>query len=235
MSKEKFLLLSLKEEKAKKIANAISNPSCRQILDYMAEKDDVTETQIAKELNLPISTVHYNLQNLIKAGIIKAEEYHYSQKGREVNHYKLANRYIIIAPKTTYGIKEKLKTILPVVLLTALGAGFIQIFSKYFVRGGFTKQLTTVKETVVREAIVGAEKAVDKSVTIAGEVATAATGEAVPLAAPEILENVTNITSTTTTTSIPPSPLANITLWFVIGAVFAIALYMIISRIRKQE
>ena len=107
MSKKSFLLVSLKEDKAKELAQVISNDTCRKILDHLAEKEDATETEIATTLQLPISTVHYNLHHLMKAGIVNVEEFHYSEKGKEVNHYKLANKYIIIAPRTTYGIKEK--------------------------------------------------------------------------------------------------------------------------------
>lgn len=126
--KEKFLLVSLSESKAKKLAQVVSNETCRKILDYLAEKE-ATESQLANELAIPISTVHYNLQQLEEAGLVTAEEFHYSEKGREVDHYKLANKYIIIAPKSTYGIKEKLKSILPVALIVAAGAGLIQLFS----------------------------------------------------------------------------------------------------------
>lgn len=115
----KFLLVSLSDNEAKKLAQIVSNDTCRKILDYLTEKTHATESQIAKELTLPISTVHYNLQQLQKGRLVSVEEFHYSEKGKEVNHYKLANKYIIIAPKSTYGIKEKLKTILPVAGLTA--------------------------------------------------------------------------------------------------------------------
>ncbi len=82
-------------------------------------------------MSIPISTVHYNLQQLTDAGLVSAEEFHYSKKGKEVMHYKLANKYIIIAPKKTYGIKERLKSILPVALIVAGTAGIIELLSKY--------------------------------------------------------------------------------------------------------
>src|SRR3989338_6711280 len=138
MAKQSFLLVSLKEEKARELAQVISNDSCRRILDYLSEREDSTESELAQKLNVPISTVHYNLQHLMKAGIVTVEEFHYSEKGKEVNHYKLANKYIIIAPKTTYGIKEKLKAIFPVSLLALIGAGFIQLYTKYFKPQTFT-------------------------------------------------------------------------------------------------
>ncbi|MBN4049030.1 helix-turn-helix transcriptional regulator [archaeon AH-315-M20] len=222
MPKEKFVLVSLKESKAKQLAQIISNESCRKILDYLAD-NEATESELAKKLNLPISTVHYNLQNLSESGLIIAEEFHYSEKGKEVYHYKLANKYIIIAPKTTFGIKEKLKTILPVTLLIAAGAGFIQIFSKYFLGQGVAKQLAAAPST--REAIMEVEKTATADLL----------EEAAPLAAkaPEIAQNLTEVA--TSTTFIPASPFSNIALWFLIGAVFAVVLYLIISKIVEKE
>ena len=129
MAKEKFLLVSLSDEKTKHLAQVMSNDTARKILDYLADKE-ATESELAEKLEAPISTIHYNLQQLQKGGLVIAEEYHYSKKGKEINHYKLANKYIIIAPKSTYGIKEKLKSILPVAVIMAAGAGFLNWFSR---------------------------------------------------------------------------------------------------------
>ena len=87
MAKEKFLLLSLSESKTKELAQAVSNDTCRKILDYLADKE-ASESELASKLDIPISTVHYNLQQLQKGGLVVVEEYHYSEKGKEVNHYK---------------------------------------------------------------------------------------------------------------------------------------------------
>src|SRR3990167_9878441 len=134
MTNKNFLLLSLEDSKTKKIANVVSNESCRKILDYLAKKE-ATESELAEKMQMPISTIHYNLQQLMETGLIITEEFHYSEKGKEVLHYKLANKYIIISPKGTYGLKEKLKGILPTALITLGTAGIIQLFSKYFSKG----------------------------------------------------------------------------------------------------
>jgi len=68
--------------------------------------------------------VHYNLSQLVKAGVVAVEEFHYSEKGKEVNHYKLANKYIIIAPRKVSGLRQKLRGILPVAIAT-LGIGVV--------------------------------------------------------------------------------------------------------------
>ncbi|MBI2102658.1 helix-turn-helix transcriptional regulator [Candidatus Woesearchaeota archaeon] len=118
MAKNNFLLVDLNESKTKKLAETITSDTSRMILNYLTEKEGV-ESIIAKDLNLPLPTVHYHLQKLQEAGLVTVEEFHYSQKGREVNHYKLANKYIIIAPKKVTGLRQKLRGILPVGLIIA--------------------------------------------------------------------------------------------------------------------
>jgi DNA-binding transcriptional ArsR family regulator len=130
MAKESFVLVSLKEDKARKLTKVLNNESCRKILEYLTSKE-ATETELSGKLSIPISTVHYNLKHLVDAGLVIAEEFHYSSKGREVNHYKLASKYIIIAPTSTFGIKERLKSALPVALLVGATAFAVQLF-----RGG---------------------------------------------------------------------------------------------------
>jgi len=140
MAKSNFLLVDLNEPKTKKLAETITSDTSRKILNHLAEKEE-TEANIAKMLNLPISTVHYHLQKLQEAHLITAEEFHYSQKGREVLHYKLANKYIIIAPKHVSGLKEKLKGILPAAL-AALGiSAVIRLVQT-------ASQVITVRETM---------------------------------------------------------------------------------------
>ncbi len=219
MAKQSFLLVSLKEDKAKQLANVISNESCRKILDYLAEKKDATESEVAKALGLPISTVHYNLQHLMKAGIISVEEFHYSEKGKEVNHYKLANKYIIIAPKTTYGIKEKLKSILPVSLLALIGAGFIQIYTKYFTPAArVMKSTPAVMEAAVKEVPI-VEQVGQGAVM---EAAVDEGAKAIVERAPEVVVEVSKVE-------------ANLALWFLFGCIFVIVLIVVFELIRSKR
>lgn len=199
MANKNFLLLSMEDDKIKKISNVISNESCRKILDYLSNKE-ATETELAEKLQIPISTVHYNLQQLIGTGLISADEYHYSQKGKEVNHYRLANKYIIIAPKKTFGIKEKLKNILPVALIAA-GAGFIvQFLSKYY------------QETPAQMA--------QKAMSAAAPESGAAMTQAADIVAKPITQPIIH---------------NYIGLWFLAGALFALAAYLIVSHYRGRD
>jgi DNA-binding transcriptional ArsR family regulator len=228
MAKEKFLLVSLNESKTKELAQAISNESCRKILDYLAEREDATETDIASKLNIPISTVHYNIHQLQRGGLVNAEEFHYSQKGREVIHYKLANKYIIIAPKSTYGIKEKLKNIIPVALIIGAGAAIFKLFSGIFTRTTFGT-MSEVKSAV-------AEKVSDQLLTTtANKVAEASPALAASPA--DVVSNITPAASNIATQAIQsaPSIWQSTLFWFVIGAASAVALYLIVEGIRNRK
>ena len=213
MAQKNLILLSLEDDKIKKIANVVSNDSCRKILDYLSTKE-ATESELAEALQIPISTVHYNLQQLMDSGLLSAEEFHYSKKGREVNHYKLANKYIIIAPKKTktLGLKQKLKSILPVALIAAGAAGLIQ-FTTYFLK----------RTDLMMAKPAGAERTFEAAKIVADEAAEMAVEEA-PVAAAQAAEM-----------AVQAAPLwQNIALWFLIGALFALAVYSIWSFFKKN-
>ena len=123
-----FLLVSLEEKKAKKIAEVLNNSTSRKIIDHLAKKDS-TESEISKDMDIPISTVHYNLKLLQEAGLVTVEEFHYSQRGKEVNHYSLANKYIIIAPKSEdLSFLDALKKIMPIAVIAAAVAFVMRLF-----------------------------------------------------------------------------------------------------------
>ena len=174
MTSKNFLLVSLDERKAKELAQIVSNDVCRKILDCLAAKvKGATETEISKELEVPLSTVHYNLRQLVQSGIVKTEEFHYSTKGREVLHYSLANKYIIIAPKATESLAIKLKRILPVFAIVA-GTGIaIQLFTGFSGRlGNSLSSARQLQETGVAQKV--AETAVPPAAQVLQKAAEAA-------------------------------------------------------------
>jgi len=227
MAKKKLLLVSLQQDEAKKVAQVISNETCRKILDYLADKES-TETELAEKLNIPLSTTHYNLKQLIKSGLVVAEEYHYSKRGKEINHYKLANQYIIIAPKNVSGIKSKLKSILPVGIITLMGAGIIHVFQKLLMPTVNYAQSKTIGAPLTQTANeeimkVAADQAV-ATTTAAGE---AAANTAVNTA----ITNTTN-TAAQIIPQLPPTQ-PNYALWFLIGGLTVLILLIIVEFIRS--
>ncbi len=210
--KETFLLVSLKEEKAKKLAQVISNQSCRKILDYLATIEDATETQISKELKIPISTVHYNLTHLEKGGLVEIEEFHYSTKGKEVNHYKLANKFIIISPKSTESIREKLTKrigrLMPAILISVIIGGAIQFFNQTKIH---TFQVASSASEMAAKAPLIEQDTVSSTITKGAQTATQTTFESI-------------------SQSISQYP----GYWFIAGIITFIILYLIWNLIKKK-
>ncbi|MBD3209359.1 helix-turn-helix domain-containing protein [Candidatus Woesearchaeota archaeon] len=204
MAEESFMLLSLKEQESKRLAQVIGNETCRAILDYLTGKEYATETQVAEEMDIPLSTVHYNLRALRQSGLIVADEYHYSGKGKEVPHYKLAKKYIIIAPREENSLKDKLRRFLPLTTV-AIGLAAVVEFGSRLLRNGWlgTRDAGTV------EAL---------KTTTAPETARMATQEAVPVVLQEVSRQPF------------PSPLA---LWFLAGALCIILTLAVWEWVRK--
>ncbi len=205
MASKNFLLVSLEESKARQLAQIITNDVCRRILDYITGKKDTTESEISKELGIPLSTVHYNLKQLLQSGIVKAEEFHYSSKGREVDHYSLANKYIIIAPKATAteSLASKLRKILPVIGVTAVTALALQALNV----------LRPVSKTYAPEFV--GDKAM---MPLAQSAAEAANQSAI------MVEKAAQ-----TQTS------QQVVLWFIAGAAVAIAAFILFDYVRSRK
>ena len=216
MPKNNFLLVDLNESKTKKLAETITSDTSRKILNYLAEKEQDTEANAAKELNIPISTVHYHLQKLQEAKLVIVEEYHYSQKGREVNHYKLANKYIIIAPKKVSGLKQALKNVLPVGII-ALGISAVLKIVQMF-----SGNVQSVNEKAILAEEVGKEVMVT-------------TQQAAVEAAPKMADFAQETAAQTVGTSIQQGvQQPDIAFWFLIGSLSAMLIYVILMWVKEK-
>lgn len=122
-----YIVASLEDARAKQLGQIISNEKARKILNLLTKKR-ATESEIAKALKIPISTVNYNIKQLLKAGLITVKGSFYSKKGNKVNVYSLAKKLILIAPKGVSVARSKIKTILPAAIITAALAGLIKLF-----------------------------------------------------------------------------------------------------------
>jgi DNA-binding transcriptional ArsR family regulator len=201
--KNNFLLVDLNEKKTKKLAETITSDTSRKILNYLTEKEHDTEANISKELKIPISTVHYHLQKLTEASLIIAEEFHYSKKGREINHYKLANKYIIIAPRKVSGLRQALKNVLPVGIIALGISAVIKIMSSFTSRtGSFAAESLQKTAPMLEQAVMM---------------------DAAPLA-----QEIGGNCLPQITTSQP-----DIALWFLVGSLSAIVIYLLIIIIKE--
>jgi DNA-binding transcriptional ArsR family regulator len=217
VKKDPFLLVSLEENESKNLAQVISNDKARKILDFLSKHDSATESDIAKQMGLPLSTAHYNLQALTKANLVQAEEFHYSEKGKEVLHYSLANKIIIIAPKkaSTESFRDKLKSILPIGLIALAVGGVIQLVTM-LKRGVFSAAANLAASANFPPYSAMAKQAQDVVVENAPRMMAAGA------------EAANNLAATAPTAQ----PIAYVTqpsiaAWFLLGAAFVIILLII--------
>ena len=153
---EKYLLFSLDEEKAKKLGEVISSQTCKRIVNLLAEKD-ASESDIAKELKLPLNTVDYNIKKLLESSIIeKSKNFFWSTKGKKIEIYKVANKLIVISPKKS-NIYSKLKGVVPVALISGILTAFLYW---YYKSANFTRN------TMEKTSNLGIESALNVPTTM---------------------------------------------------------------------
>jgi len=131
-------------------AKILSNKTARKILETLEEKKSTS--QIAKELNLPLTTVDYNISQLQKAGLIKSGYYKWSKRGNKMKLYEQAGEILIFAPEDKQQdiLKALNKFTVPVILGISALFGFL--VQKLFYG-------TTIAQSFTQEAIMsGADK-----------------------------------------------------------------------------
>jgi DNA-binding transcriptional ArsR family regulator len=200
MEGKKYLLLSLEDEGAKKLAGVLGNKSCKKIIDYLAETKEASEKDIAQAVDAPINTVEYNLKKLLESGLVeKTKSFFWSQKGKKIPMYRLSNKSIVISTKPKLiGIKS----ILPVALIAGVGALVIRYFY-------------SAAELVENEAGARAPEALKVAAETASGTVQSSLDSAVDTASAQCI-NILPKTSMTWE-------------WFLIGAIFALAVFLLLN------
>ena len=125
---KKYILISMEDERTKHLSEVLGNKTCKKIIDLLAEEKEASEKDIADKLKVPINTIEYNLKKLVQAELIeKSKTFFWSKKGKKIDMYHLSNKSIIISPSPSK-VSSKIKSILPVALLSGLGAVLIKTF-----------------------------------------------------------------------------------------------------------
>lgn len=129
----KVLVLPVNGE-SRKITQILSNETSIKILELLGKKS-MSATNIAEELELPLTTVKYNLDSLIESDLIKIKQIKWSKKGRQVKIYESAEKLIVLVPSKSSIDKLSLVSLLQK-YLGVIGAAFfaaagIEYFSAY--------------------------------------------------------------------------------------------------------
>ena len=84
------------DERAQKIARAMASQTANAIIQAFGG-GPLTSSEVARQMKIPITTASYHIENLLDAGLLEVMQTRWSEKGREVKVYGLANQVLIIA------------------------------------------------------------------------------------------------------------------------------------------
>ena len=124
---DKYIMLDINDERAGKIADVLQNKTCKRILLYLAEHE-ANEVDLVKNLNIPATTVHYDIKKLLDADFVVSLRSFWSVKGKKMPVYKISDKKIVISPRNSLGTVKLLITL----ALTGLAAGVVKLWSTSF-------------------------------------------------------------------------------------------------------
>ncbi len=172
---EEVIVLQPGDERAQKIAKAISSQTANDILHLLGDGSK-SATDITEKLSLPMGTVKYHIENLLDAGLIEVSDTRYSVKGREIKIYQLRDQLLIVAPKVKNirSLLLKYASLFVIVIFATLIIPILMPFLQppvYFeeavTRGGsgaapaaFATPIPTAVPTAVPTTLPAAEKSV---------------------------------------------------------------------------
>lgn len=133
MANRNSIMVDLDDPRVAHIATAMSSKSARKILGLLSEKE-MSASDIAFELKMPLNTVGYNLDRLIDSGLVlTTKKFFWSEKGKKVLFYRVADKKIIISPKW------KGSSVIPAAIGIALIAGLIKFLTFDFTQNSSGK------------------------------------------------------------------------------------------------
>ena len=220
---EKFVLLSLDEKKSKKVADALSNSTSRKLLNYLGDKE-ASSTEISKDLNIPLSTVEYNLKTLSEAELIESPEFKWSPKGKQVDIYKVKKKYIVIAPGKDSELKEALKKLLPIGIFGIAIGIIMEVYNK-----GKNVINVPLEQMTITERII--ESASEKAPMV--KATTESGGASLAEVAQDAAVNVT--TKITETIKEIPIQDPHYGLWFIAGVLATILIFILLLAISNKR
>lgn len=203
------------DERAQKIAKAMGSQTASDILQHLSEGPK-SLSDITENLNLPMNTAKYHVENLLDAGLIGVATTKYSVKGREVKIYTLTNQLLVVAPRQA-DARSLLLKYASLFGIVALGSLLISAFTSLFSPQGMIRASVNTMNAAPPSALQGegagaVAKAVSETIApnvthAAGILSTGAKGAADSWAA-----NVSAVTTAAEAAPLPVPTAAPVTL-----------------------
>ncbi|NLM29684.1 MAG: helix-turn-helix transcriptional regulator [Methanomicrobiales archaeon] len=119
---ENVVVVQPGDERAQKIARAMASQTANAVIQAFGG-GPLTSSEVARAMGIPITTASYHIENLLDAGVLEVMETRWSEKGREVKVYGLANQVLIIAPPASdlESVLKKYAMYFGIVALASIG------------------------------------------------------------------------------------------------------------------
>lgn len=88
-------VITVEDDEMGEVIDSISSGTALDILESVHESPKVS-TELAEELGMTTQNARYHLDNLEEAGLVKAEEICYSEKGRVMSVYEPAESPLVL-------------------------------------------------------------------------------------------------------------------------------------------
>lgn len=213
------IMIDLDDPRTEKIADVISNKTAKRILGMLADRE-LSESELAKELGIPLNTTEYNIRKLEEAGLIeKVKGFLWSVKGKRIHRYRVSNRKIVISPRRIIG------GVIPSILISGAIALGIKIWVESKIAVSKMAQTAVDVGTKSEEMVGGGgaivSEAAEKSIGVVSERA----GEAVGGGA-QFIDSGSGVLAIA----------QNAWLWFLAGALFGLLIFLVWNYLfRRRE
>jgi DNA-binding transcriptional ArsR family regulator len=146
MNSDTTINIDLNDPRSVQIAEILGNKTCKNILNLIANKE-MTESDIAQELKIPLNTVDYNVKKLVKAGLIESTSHFWSVRGKKMPSYKVSEKKIVISPKNLG------RGIFTLPIISSLGVLFV-LGRRFFSEKILTEQIASKSIEVANDGAV---------------------------------------------------------------------------------
>ncbi|MCL7415516.1 MAG: helix-turn-helix domain-containing protein [ANME-2 cluster archaeon] len=251
---EKLMVIPLGKE-SKKITQVITNDTARQVMELLADQS-MSVSDIAHKLDVPLTTIKYNIENLVDVGLAKVERIKYSEKGRQVKVYGPVRKLIVVVPESTdnASIADMLKKYLGVLLAAVFASGIVEVLTRRSGRSmsmkdetGFAADLDPEMEAVSNDSYRALDSFIGEmnntiQKSLSNETIPAATyfqdvveeGAALPALIPTpFLESTLGVDPIQNAADLGLT--SHVGLWFMLGCSFMIILLMIVDYYRQNK
>jgi DNA-binding transcriptional ArsR family regulator len=248
---------------SKKIRQIFSNETSMKILEVL-KQESMSLSELAERLDIPLTTVKYNLDILVENDLVNIKRIKYSEKGRQVKIYEAPEKVIVFAPKkmSRFSLVAMLQKY--AVALTSVGLLGI-IFNALYSRYVLMRAISTTEGTLFSNTSASLSDSISESVLVlVPDSIPAPVPDPVPAPVPDLVPAPVPDPVPALPAQIPDvdlgagagiaiegnnlvreistsfsdwffSILAHYSVWFVMGAIFACALIWVIEYISVKR